>query len=122
MIWFPIVQPVAEVLLSGSVVRTTGGIALLVVQLLGATYLLKSAGFLAIWFLVLWLILRWDTQRRINRMLSRWRQTDADDPARSLPTAVMNWVDELLDPIHVAARREETLAQKAQSLRTKVNA
>ncbi|HYO09787.1 MAG TPA: GTPase domain-containing protein [Tepidisphaeraceae bacterium] len=117
LLWFPLVQPVLEVVLRDTYVQTTRQALLLAVQLLGATYLLKSAGFLAIWFLFLWLILRWDTQRRVTRLLARWRATDGEDNALNLPAAVMAWVDELLDPIHVAGQREEALAQRTEQIR-----
>ena len=38
-----------------------------------STYLLKNVTFLLIWFAVLWLLLRWDTQRQVNRLLLKWR-------------------------------------------------
>jgi hypothetical protein len=50
IVWFPIVQPVLELALNDSLAHTARGVLLLAVQLLGATYLLRSAGFLAIWF------------------------------------------------------------------------
>jgi GTPase Era involved in 16S rRNA processing len=122
ILWFPLVQPVLEVFLKGGLVQTSTGIALLIVQLLSAAYLLKSAGFLAIYFLVLWLMLRWNTQRRVSRLLSRWRQADGSDATVNLATAVMAWCDELLDPIRVARQREEQLAQKADEAKQKLTA
>ena len=115
--WFPIVQPVLELLLKDSLAKTLQGAALLAVQLLSATYLLKSAAFLAIWFLLLWLILRWDTQRRVGRLLARWRRVDGVDSSTSLAAAVVAWTDELLNPIHRAREREESLATRTDELR-----
>ena len=124
VLWFPIVQPVLELMLRDTMAQTLRGGLLLAVQLLGATYLLKSAAFLLIWFLFLWLLLRWDTQRRVTRMLSRWQSVDADDEtatALSAPAAALAWVDELLDPICAAREREESLVQRAHALRQQLN-
>lgn len=121
MLWFPLIQPVLEVFLKGGLVQTGTGIALLVVQLLSAAYLLKSAAFLGIYFLVLWLMLRWNTQRRVSRLLSRWRRVGEDSDATvNLAAAVMSWCDELLDPVRVARQREEQLAQKADEAKQKL--
>jgi hypothetical protein len=128
VIWFPIVQPVLErVLLRETVGQSARGALLLIVQLLGATYLLKSAAFLLIWFGVLWLILRWDTQRRVSRMLSSWHAIDGggegggEDATLSASAAALAWVDELLDPIRAARQREESLVQRAESLRNQLD-
>ena len=111
LLWFPIVQPVLELMLQDTLARTTRGIALLVVQLLGVTYLLKSAAFLGIWFLVLWLILRWDTQRRVAKLVGNTEE---------ISRAVLAWVDELLDPIRVARQREEALVQRTEALKSQL--
>jgi len=69
VIWFPIVQPVLESSCRtgrGKVLRHS---ALLIVQLLSAAYLLRSAAFLRSGPVIC--CHRWDTQRRIMRMLRR---------------------------------------------------
>src|SRR5262249_30179301 len=95
IVWFPIVQPVLELALNDSLAHTARGALLLAVQLLGATYLLKSAGFLGIWFVFLWLILRWDTQRRVAKMLTRWQEVGDD-------TDTAETTDESLNPAAAA--------------------
>jgi hypothetical protein len=122
ILWFPLVQPVLQLFLQDSLVKTGREIALLAVQLLGATYLLRSAAFLLIWFFVLWLMLRWDTQRRVHQLLSRWRRADSGDAATNLAAAVVNWADELLDPIHTARQHEEALAAKVEAARHQLSA
>jgi hypothetical protein len=88
------------------------------VQLLSAAYLLKSAGFLAIWFLFLWLVLRWDTHRKVARLLMRWRTLgDGHDATMNTSAAALRWVDELLDPIRTAREREESLVKRADEAR-----
>ena len=117
ILWFPIVQPVLEVMLRDNFTHTLRDGLILAVQLLGATYLLRSAAFLAIWFLFLWLVLRWNTQRRVNALLARWRRLDGGDSASNPASAALAWVDELLDPIRTARQREEHLATRAETLR-----
>ncbi len=121
ILWFPIIQPVLERFLDGSLVTAAPKLALLAVELLGAAYLLKSAAFLAIWFLALWLVLRWDTQRRVTKLLARWRRPDGKDASINLAAIVLEWCDGLLDPIHRAREREESLAKRADELRKQIN-
>ena len=117
LLWFPIIQPVLEVFLRDNLVATTRGVVVLAVQLLSAAYLLKSAGFLAIWFLFLWLVLRWDTHRKVTRLLTRWRSLDGHDASLNASAAALRWIDELLDPIRTAREREESLVKRADEAR-----
>jgi hypothetical protein len=121
VLWFPIVQPVLEVMLKDHFVQTVRDGLILAVQLLGAAYLLRSAGFLAIWFLFLWLVLRWDTHRRVARLLGRWRGLDSRDATVNPSAAVLAWADELLDPIRSARDREESLVRRAEEIRQTLN-
>jgi hypothetical protein len=121
VLWFPIVQPVLEVILRDTFVQSTRGALILAVQLLSATYLLKSAAFLSIWFLVLWLVLRWDTYRKVTRLLTRWGALDGRDATLNASSAALAWVDELLDPIRSAREREESLAKRAQAMRAELD-
>ena len=116
LVWFPIAQPVLERFLNGSLVTAAPKLALLAVELLSAAYLLKSAAFLAIWFFALWLILRWDTQRRVTKLLARWRRADGQDASINLAAIVLGWCDGLLDPIHHARERDESFARRADEL------
>jgi hypothetical protein len=111
IVWFPFVQPVLEIMLQPGAKMPR--IALLIVQLLGVTYLLKSALFLAIWFLVLWLALRWNTQRRVNRLLSSTASTD-------LAQVILDWIDALLDPIRSARERMDDVVQRTNALRDSI--
>jgi hypothetical protein len=122
LLWFPIVQPILEALLQPGVTRTTRELLLLAVQLLGTTYLLKNAVFLLIWFAVLWLLIRWNTQRRVNRLLERWRAADASDPSVNLATATLEWIDGLIEPVRIARGRADALVQRTEELRASVAA
>ncbi len=101
-LWFPIVQPILAILLRDGVVEMTRATALQVVEILSATYLIQSVGFLAIYFIALWMWLRWLAYRRVDRALRH--ATDADHPA----SVVFAWNEQLLEPIarHVEKLRE----------------
>jgi GTP-binding protein EngB required for normal cell division len=116
LLWFPLVQPILELGLQDTLNQSVRGLLLLIVQLLGVTYLLKSAAFLALWYLVLWMYLRWDTQRRVTKLLSRWRSAERAEAGINATAAVLAWVDELLDPIRAAREKEEALAKRTEVL------
>jgi hypothetical protein len=122
LLWFPIVQPMLQALLQGGVTRTTRELLLLAVQLLGTTYLLKNAVFLLIWFTVLWLLIRWNTQRRVNRLLTRWRGADTGDPSVNLAAATLEWIDGLIDPVRTARQRADALVERTEALRASIAA
>jgi hypothetical protein len=119
VIWFPIAQPILQAMLA----PTWGGFgkefALLAVQLLSAAYLLKSVSFLLIYFVVLWALLRWDTRRRVNRLLKNWTQVDAE-ASLSLPAQGMKWLDDLLMPVRRHVETVGELAERVKTIRGKV--
>ncbi len=120
VLWFPLIQPILENALKlGISWRAWPQLLGLVVEVLGTTYLLRSAGFLTIYFLALWLALRWNTQRKVARMLSRWRLAGDPDPSLNLATQSLQWVEALTDPIRHAHERTASLAQRVGELRRK---
>ncbi len=58
LLWFPLLQPILEAYFRGQDVSDWQNVVGLIVAVLGVNYLLKSALFMVIWFLVLWLALR----------------------------------------------------------------
>ncbi|HEX2971018.1 MAG TPA: GTPase domain-containing protein [Tepidisphaeraceae bacterium] len=112
VIWFPFAQPILEAWMKG-----IGQMTLLVVQVLGVSYLLKNVGFLAVYFVVLWLVLKWDTQRRVDRWLGRWKSGQSLDPTLSLAGQVVEWNNALLEPIREARTKMTALVQRAEKLR-----
>jgi len=117
LLWFPFIQPVLEVFLQNGVIAMNRQALLLIVKILGAAYLLQAAGFLLIWFVFLWAWLRWDTGRRVNRLLTRWRRSaGAGDEQFNLATVTLAWVDDLLDPIRQSRQRTEEIMQRVDTL------
>jgi hypothetical protein len=96
-------------------------LAILGVQLLGVTYLLKAFTFLLIWFGVLWLLLRWDTHRKVNRLLMKWRGAGASNPSVNLAAATTEWIDGLLYPIRRSRERADALVARTESLRSSLS-
>lgn len=113
ILWFPFAQPILQAWMQPG----HGNLPLLVVQVLGVNYLLKSAAFLAVYFLVLWLILKWDTQRRVDRSLARWQLGGSLDPTLNLAGQVAEWSETMLWPIRQSRMRMEEFVSRASQLR-----
>jgi hypothetical protein len=89
--------------------------------MLGVTYLLKNVTFLIIWFGVLWLVLRWGTHRRASRLLQRWGSGARLDEPLSLTGQVIQWMDELLEPIRRHRERVEAVVKRADAMRASLS-
>jgi hypothetical protein len=122
LLWFPLVQPILSGFLNGAepVIdwyphprRLIG----LLVSVLSGEMLLKNVSFLILWFTVIWLALRWRTQRKLGRLLARWRSGDQTEDALSLPAQTMRWMADLLGPIDRGTDRVRALARRAEAMR-----
>ena len=120
ILWFPFIQPILHTVLGSndpSSFRSWGRAVGLLIEVLSADYLLKSAGFLILYFLALWLALRWNTQRSVARTLHRWRSADIPDDI-NLFAQTLRWIDNLITPIRQARDRMESLARRAAAAKT----
>ncbi|HWE04909.1 MAG TPA: hypothetical protein VG326_21055 [Tepidisphaeraceae bacterium] len=125
LLWFPFIQPILSKILpiyDPSIWRAWKYLLGLAVGVLGVDYLLKSAGFLIIYYAVLWLALRWNTQRKVSRIMSRWRATDFSDASLNLAAQTLKWLDELTGPIRAAHDRMQSLASRSAALRDQLSA
>ena len=113
LLWFPLIQP----LLALGVTQEWGVILYRLVTIFSATTLLKNLSFLALYYTFLWLALRYATQRRVDRFLSRLLRSDRLDPALSLTAQVAEWTDALLSPIRLATNRLADLVSRFEHLR-----
>ncbi len=113
LVWFPFLQPIAQTVLIDGPTHSTHDILLLIVRIFSVNALLQNLTFLAAYFFLLWIILRWDTHRRIARFARRWK-SDASD--LSLTAQAVRWLDDLLEPLHQAQERAQSLAQRAGAL------
>jgi hypothetical protein len=121
LLWFPFVQPVLAILLtSGSVIGTARDLGILVVQVMSAESLLKSAAFLLVWYLLIWSLLRWSTRVRVERLMGRWKSADGVEDSLNLTTRGMGWMDELLEPVHRSRATAEDLAGRVEGMRKEV--
>jgi hypothetical protein len=122
LLWFPFLQPILLAALARpdiAVKHHWPDIATLFVTVLGVDYLLKSAGFLIIYYIVLWLALRWNTQRKVARMLTRWRASDFPDASINLATQTVKWLDDLIAPIATAREKMQSLAERVAAMRSR---
>lgn len=117
LLWFPIVQPVLEAYLAPGAAVNLG---LLLVQVFGVTYLLKNVGFLAAYFVALWLMIRWRSHQAADRWIDRWRRADPLNPEQSLSGQVLEWAQRLLDPIRRAREQTHDLITRVEAIRRKL--
>ena len=116
VLWFPFAQPILEAWLRND--RSFGtGLGLLLVQLFGVNYLLRNIGFLVVYFVILWLVLRWDTQRRVHRLLGRVKRADGPESSLDLAAQSLEWMDSLVEPLRVSRQRLDALVQRMEQLR-----
>jgi GTPase Era involved in 16S rRNA processing len=121
LLWFPFVQPILDVFLQpNSLVHSLRDLPLVLVEVFSAAALLKSAVFLAIWYLIIYGLLRWDTRRRVDRLLSRWKTARNTDPDLNLTTSALRWIDDLLQPIVAEREQTENLAMRVQTLQNEL--
>ncbi|HEY7117955.1 MAG TPA: GTPase domain-containing protein [Tepidisphaeraceae bacterium] len=116
LIWFPIVQPILQAALEDTLGHSFRTIALAVVRALSVTALLQTLAFLALYYFLIWVIVRWDTSRRVDRQLQRWKTADSLDPTLSLPGQALEWLQGLQDPVREARERVEGLVKRAEEL------
>jgi hypothetical protein len=125
VLWFPFVQPVAEAWLMNRAAASQPaapqqGMPLLFVRLLSLNNLIGTLTSLLIYFAVLWLILRWDTRRRVDRQFARWKRLESLDPSLNLTAKTLEWLAGLVGPVREAREKMEALAGKVEELRKSV--
>jgi hypothetical protein len=116
VLWFPVIQPILHVFLTDGIETSPRKLAGLIVGILSGEALLKSVSFLALWFLVIWLALRWNTQRRVSRLLSKWKSADYPDRSLNLSARTLEWMSELIDPVRKTREQIESVIARAQQL------
>ena len=118
LLWFPFIQPILKhvLVVDQSVWKSGAYIAEQLVEVMGVDYLLKSAGFLIIYFIALWLALRWNTQRQVTRLSRTWRDGDAPDPTINVFAQTIEWLNSLSSPLRTARERLESLANRAAAV------
>ncbi|MCC6423663.1 MAG: GTPase domain-containing protein [Phycisphaerales bacterium] len=112
LLWFPIVQPILEAVLRDWQGGSVTHLGLLVVRIMGVTFLLQNASFLLLWFFVLWAYVRWDTQRRVDRQLQRLKNAVDADSSTNLTAAAAQWLASLTEPIRQSRNRMGKLMER----------
>lgn len=117
LLWFPLVQPVLAAIVPTDMEVDPRKMAGLLIGILSGTALLTSLSFLALWFLVIWLALRWNTQRRVARLLAKWKAAHYPDRSLNLTAEALEWMDGLVHPITRHAERLDSLVERTAALR-----
>jgi 50S ribosome-binding GTPase len=120
LLWFPIVQPLLEAFLQTDGTKTVRELALLAVQLLGATYLLKTMGFLLIYYVFIWLWIKWSSQRKVARLLRLWTDPAGEESSLNLAAQTLAWADQLINPIRDARDKMDSLVRRANDAKSAV--
>jgi hypothetical protein len=121
ILWFPLIQPILQLMLTaGSPLRSVHDGTVLLIQVMSTEVLLKNAVFLLLWHLFLWSMLRWDTARRVDRLLERWQSGKQPDLEMNMTAAAIQWLDDLLQEIRSARENAESLAKEIESLRAEL--
>jgi hypothetical protein len=113
-VWFPIVQPMLDAWLASG---RDASLLVVAVSVLSASHLLRSAAFLAIYFLFIWLVLQWHSRRKVDRWLERWQLSDPLEADENLVARVIGWIESLLNPIRRQGERLGELIDRATRIR-----
>ncbi len=117
LLWFPIAQPMLEAFLHSVARPSPMELLIRFVEVLSAAYLLQNVTLLLIYFVLLWVILRYHTQRRVARLMLRRKKADAAEPTLDLSVRALQWTDTLLDEIRLSRERFESLVVRIDALR-----
>ncbi len=121
IVWFPIVQPILMLMLTaGSPLRSLHDAGVMFVEVMSTEVLLKNAVFLLLWHFFLWAMLRWDTRRRVDHLLSDWQSAKNPDAEMNLTTVALRWIDDLTKEIRSAKGTTESLSAKVETLRAEL--
>lgn len=96
VVWFPLGQPLLLAYLSEEGLRS---IPLALVALFGVSHLLQSAALLAVYFILLWAIVRWNAGRKVERLFAQWRDPGNSSTETSLYGAAEVWLSDLVLPV-----------------------
>jgi hypothetical protein len=118
LVWFPLLQPIAEAVVvdkrfNWSVIDSTHELAVLLIRIFSVAAVLQNLTFLGLYFFAIWVVLRWDTQQRITRMIAKWKSDTGD---QSLTVQTMRWADGLTAPIREAREAAEAIAARAAAV------
>jgi len=117
ILWFPFVQPMLEVFLHSITRPSPTELLIRFVEVLGTTYLLQNVTFLLLYFAVIWVVLKYHTQRRVGRLVRRWKAADYPEPALNLSVQTLQWTETLLDEIRLNRQRLDDLVQRIAAVR-----
>lgn len=117
LVWFPIIQPLVQTLLEGTMQLSVAQLGLGIVKILSVGALLSNVSFLLLWFFILWVLVRYSAQRKIERALERGGRLVADADSHSSADALEVWHRKLLEPITGRIERFQRLIEQLERFR-----
>lgn len=119
-LWFILLQPVLATIMSMGTFNWTALLAQLV-QILSASMLLTNVGFVLLYLVVLWGVLRFSTYRGVAAWRRRMMRSDAEHPETSLAAQTVEWMQSLLTPLVRRHAELADLAARAEHIREQVS-
>ncbi len=114
VVWFALLQPMLMVILHQ---QTPVSLLSALVAMISLDYLLHILTALLIYLSLLWVLLRWDTRRRVERSFNRWSQSsDRNAEIIGPVNRTLRWLDQLIAPIVLVQEKAEGLATEIQSI------
>lgn len=91
------------------------------VEILSAQLLLTNVGFVLIYLLVLWGVLRFNTYRRVAAWRRRMMRAEAEHPETSPAAQTLAWMQSLLTPLERRYAQLADLADRAAHVREQID-
>ncbi len=113
VLWFPFVQPILNIALVTQIKWVPIEIAKLVVQTLSGQKLLQDIAFLFLWFLLLWLWVRYRAYQRVKRYMKTDKLGRLD-----LSGIADQWCNDLLRPLTQQRDQLAALINRADAFRS----
>ena len=123
LLWFPFIHPFVRALLVNVHATTQAsssspGLLMVFVDTFSMTYLLNTLTFFILYFSVLWLALKWDTQRRVTGQFAKWKRLENVDPRLSLTGQTLEWLGDLTSPVRGAKEKMKSIEKRLEAFQT----
>ena len=119
-VWFILVQPMVKILLDMGEFRLWD-LLRQAVEILSASMLLTSVGFVLLYLLVLWGVLRFNTYTKVAAWRRRMLRGDGEPPETSLAAQTVEWMQSLLSPLERRHAELADLASRAAHVQEQIN-
>ena len=118
-VWFILLQPIVDIALDMTVFRWRDLLET-AVDIISAQMLLTNVGFVLIYLLVLWGVLRFSTYRSVAAWRRRMMRSESEHPETSLAAQTVEWMQSLLTPLDRRHAELSDLAARAAHVREEI--